>query len=268
MGILQDIKGFFTGSPAQMQTFGNLSPEQQAALSQVLQQLTSGQNTQAYGGQLTAPVNPLQQASLSAMEQAAMSAASPTSGTATSTQALTDIINAKPQDLTSYFKTAFVDPATMAFENQVMPALEGQFKGMAGYGSDFAKAAGTAASTVGTNIASQEAQAVQEALTRQQANKLSAATALPGVATADIQNLLSLQAGGGVAQATAQAPLSAAYSEFQRQQQAKQMNIQDILAALGIQTKSPVVVPGQAGFLQGAAAGVGQAATTKLLSSM
>ena len=264
-GFLGQVEQFFTGTKPDMNIFQNLDPQQQQLLNQLISQISKP--VEGYTGALTAPINPLQQSSLAAMEQAAMNAASPTSGTATSTDALKGILNAQPQDLTSYFKQAFVDPAMQTFNQDIMPALEGKFKGLAGYGSDFATAAGRAASDTMTGIGASEADAIQKALQAQTQNKIGAATALSGVTGADTTNLLNLQAGGGVAQATEQAPLLAAYNEFQRKQAAGQANIQDILKALGVQTQTPVVVPGTAGFLQGAAGGVGAAATSHFLSN-
>lgn len=264
-GFLGQVEQFFTGTKPDLNIFNNLDPQQQQLLNQLITKLSNP--PAGYTGDLTAPTNQLQQTSLAAMEQAAMNAASPNSGAAASTSALKNILDAQPQDLTSYFKSAFVDPAMQTFNQDVMPALEGKFKGLAGYGSDFAQASGRAAANTMTGIGASEADAIQKALQSQTQNKIGAATALSGVTGANTTNLLNLQAGGAAGQATDQAPLTAAYNEFQRQQAAGQTNIQDLLKLLGVQTTTPVVVPGTAGFLQGAAGGVGSAVTSHYLNS-
>ena len=75
---------------------------------------------------------------------------------------------------------------------------------------------------------------------------------------------MDILAGGDSLQATAQRPLDASYKEFLRQQQGGQFNIDALLKALDLKSKENVVsvLPGSAGFLQGAAGGAGAAATS------
>ena len=240
-----------------------MTPEQLAKLKELLAQLQVGGSAgSAYGGQLTADPNAVQGASLAALEQSAMNAVTPGSEGDVSTKTLTEIMNAGPADI----QASVVDPTMQNFIQEILPAISGRFSGMSGFGSDKMLQEGIAAGNVATGIASERA----KALDTMQGRKIAAASALPTAQGGWLQNILNMQAGGGVAQATAQAPLTNTYNEFLRQQQLKQQlkqqDIDNILAALGLKSKENIttVTPGTTGLVQGFAQGVGSGLGKKL----
>ena len=232
---------------------GLLSPEQQAKLKELLAQLqVGGSSSPAYSGQLTADPNAVQGASLAALEQSAMNAVTPGGTGDVSSKALTEVMNAGPKDI----QASVVDPTMQDFIQKILPAISGRFSGMSGFGSDKMLQEGIAAGNVATTVSAARA----DALDAQQNRKMQAAGLLPQVQGGWLQNILNMQTGGGVAQATAQAPLTNTYQEFLRQQQAKQQNLDNILAALGLKSKENIttVTPGTTGLVQGVAGGIGQ----------
>lgn len=268
MGLGDFISGLgnmLTGTSPQANVgqYGLLSPEQQKALDQLLAQLTGGASplTQQYGGQLTAPQNLAQMASLTALENAsqAMVPGAPGSPTDTSASALKDVIQAGPQDLTDYFQKSIAAPLMQQFTQQVMPATEGRFAGQGVYGSDFMKQQGIDVGNLGTAMSSALSDAVTKSLQAQQANKIQAALGLSNVGATGINDILGIQAGAGTAQQFAQSPLTAAYQQFLQGQQGQQANINAILNALGIKTKETIatVTPGTSGLMGGIGQGLG-----------
>jgi len=219
---------------------GALSPEQEAALQALLQQL--GGNLPQYQGQTNAAGNNVQGQSLAAMEAAAMNAVGPSSDAAASSGALRDVMNQNPADLQAYYKSNIVDPAMQVFQQQIMPDISRRFKGQAGFGSDRMLADATAAGNATTGIAQAMGAASQQSLQDQQRNKIAAALGLPGVNTAQTQNLLALQSGGNIAQGIQQSALDRLYGRFQDTQARRQKQIEDLLAALGIKTTNPYAI--------------------------
>lgn len=265
---LKEIGSLLAGESPSVSDRQNLTPQQLKQLEDLISGMQTGGQfdvTGTYGGPLTAGQNQLQGASLAALEQSAMNQVGPTSAGAVSQKALTDIAGQTPEDLQTYFQRAIFDPTMQQVNQQLIPELTRRFGGQAGFGSDRLQQEQQLAQGVSTGIAGQVAEAVRN----QQQLKLQAAQALPQAAGADIQNLLSLQQGGNIAQAVEQQPISAAYAEFQRQQAAKNTQINAILQALGIQTTTPVVNPGSAGLLGGGLGeGLGKAAGTAAITAM
>ena len=238
-----------------------MTPEQIAKLNELLASLQVGGSAgDAYNKPLVADQNTLQGASLSALEQLALNAVNPNGQNDVASNALKDIINAGPTDVNA----SVVDPTMQDFIQRVLPAISGRFSGMSGFGSDKMLQEGIASGNVATAIAKARADALQQ----QQANKMQAASLLPSTQGGAIQNLLALQGAGGVAQATAQQPLTANYEEFKRQQAMKQQNLDNILQALGLKSTENIttVNPGTPSFLSSAAPGIGQAAATWALN--
>ena len=238
-----------------------MTPEQEAKLKELLASLqVGGTSGSAYNAPLVANQNAIQGASLSALEQSALNAVNANGQNDVASSALKDIINAGPADVNA----SVVDPTMQDFIQRVLPAINGRFNGMSGFGSDKILQEGIASGNVATAIAKARADALQQ----QQANKMQAASLLPATQGGAIQNLLALQGAGGVAQAAAQRPLTANYEEFKRQQALKQQNLDNILQALGLKSVENIttVNPGSQSFLSSAAPSIGQAAATWALN--
>jgi hypothetical protein len=262
------LENLLVGTPASSSTSSAplMTPEQQAALKKLLEQLQAGNGSDTYQAPLTANQNNLQGQSLTAMEQYAQNAVAPNNNYETAGKALTDVANATPQDLTTYYQKSIVDPATQAFQQNIMPELTRRFSGNAGYGSDRILQEGIAAGNATTSISKAMADASLTSLQEQQRNKIVAAQGLTALQSGRLNDLLGLQTGGANQRAQDQMPLSAAYTEFQRQEEQKKQRIADLLAALGQRANENIttVLPGSTGIIQGAANGLGQALGKKL----
>lgn len=268
MGFLGDL---FFGTPSKAETTSasTMTAEQDKKLKELLAQLnvTGSPASAPYTGDLTAAPNAAQGASLAALEQAAMNAITPGGPNDVATRGLTEVINAKPQDITDYIQSTVVDPTMQNFIQQILPAISGRFSGMSGFGSDRILQEGIAAGNVATGIASARGTAAQTALQEQQKNKIAAALGLPSTQSSLIDNILKIQSGGAAGQAVAQQPLTNAYLEFQRQQQAQQANLDTILQSLGLRAKENIttVTPGTSGLVQGLAGGFAQGVGSNFL---
>lgn len=237
---------FLSGTPASTETFqfDLLTPQQQQALTDMLTQL-QGNTVAPYQGQLTADQNAAQNLSLTALEQAAMRLVSPEAGSERTSAATT------LQDIMGRSAEGVFNPLTEEFKSQVIPELTRRFGGQSGFSSDRVAAETGAAGVLAREMA--------KAYENYQGTRLQAALGLAGLDTQNIQNILGVQQGAAAAREQEQAPLTAQYQEFLRQQEQRQASIDNILKALGIQTQENVVAvtPGTSGFLGGAVGGLG-----------
>jgi hypothetical protein len=142
------------------------------------------------------------------------------------------------------------------FKANVLPEITRRFSGQSGFGSDRAAAESNASGALARELA--------RAYESYQGTRMQAALGLAGMDTSNIQDILGVQQGSAAARLQDQLPLNAQYSEFQRQQQARQMSIENLLKALGVQGVENIatVTPGTAGgiqsFLGGFGSGLGQ----------
>lgn len=237
--MIQSLQDVLTGTPSSAQTSSRslLTPEQEAMLQALLKQLNPAGNPVP-----VAPQNSAQTASLAALEQASMNQVTPGGQNDISSKALTDIMNAGPSDVNA----SVVNPTMQDFIQKVLPAISGRFSGMSGFGSDRMLQEALATGNATTSIAKARA----DALDTMQGRKIQAALGLPQVQGGFLQNILNTQAGGNAAQ-------TAIAAEFDRQQKAKQANLDTILQALGIKGKENIttVLPGTPGLLSGGGGG-------------
>ena len=263
----------FGSSPeVNTQTLPTMSPEQLKALNDLIAMLTGGENplTQGYGGQLTAEQNAAQRASLTALEQAALKAASGEGYTKQAATSLQDILKERPEDLTQYYQQAIAAPMEAEFTGSILPELTRRFAGQSGFSSDRIAAEGKAAEGLTREMNRALSEAVLSGQRDLKGRQLSAAGALAGIPGMELQNILGIQAGGAAAREQEQIPLTAQYAEFQRRLAGQQMSIEDILRALGLQTKENIVsvTPGSSGILPSFLGGVGQGAGQALGKGM
>ena len=263
-----------TGSSPSVGTFASMSPEQQEALRQILGRLsgpgravTPGQAFKPYGGRLTAPTSKLQNLSLSALEQMTMNEATGGTGSTRYYQNELDKIiksGGSPVDINDFFTKQVQEPLLKSFSDEVIPRLQSTFSGSAAFGTDKRKQqelmTGNLMKTLAGSRSEMAYKSQNDALTR-----LMTALGLgANIKEGTVGNLTSTLAAGGVPQQTEQAGLTADYNEFLRGQNAGQGDIQQLMAALGMSSFTPVVNPGSQGIL----GGVANAATTAMINNM
>lgn len=259
MGFISDI---FGGSKQpSVQNVSSLSPEQSQVMSWLGPMLQGrGINSSSYGGPLTAPLSGLQNTSLAALEQAALPTAETQAGGApvgAANNALTSILNQGPQFSAGVFDQAVAQPMMKNFNERVIPALQSAYGPNAGgiSSSDFTKNINFAAEDLGKTLAAQGANfALQN-----EGNIIGAANQAGGLATGGTQDLVKTLMAGQVPQANAQATLTNNYDAFLQQQQMSESFVRDLLGYGSVGTQNAVVNPGQPGFLQSMAPGIGEA---------
>lgn len=289
---------FLTGSApkASFSTQPTILPQQQQLLTDLQGLLESGQTpagVQAYGGNYSAPLQPLQQTSLAGLEQQALAVPGQQtpqqSGTVnTASNTLTNALNFQPPqiDATQAFKTGVVDPLTTNFNTNVLPGIAGHYGAGAGgaFSSDAFKARDKASTDFNNTLASAGSTfAYNAASTNQSADltgnqqRIAALGQTPGIAGLsanlqgiDIANLLATLQGGAVPYQQAQTQVVGQYQDFLNQLNQKQALLGDFsgsslaptLQTLGVGTG------GSSGLLQGLLGntGLGTAAGTAIFS--
>lgn len=251
-----------------------MSPEQQALLKKLLAELSGGgpltekSTATPYTGSFAAPLSSLQNTSLAALEQAAMNQVSggdPTIKAAA--KAVQDATSGEPVDINSYFDASVANPTIKQFQDRIIPDLTKRFSGNAAWGSDRMLAERQATEDLGKTLASSRSTMSYQALSDAKNRALTAASFAPAIAGAPTDILTKTLTAGAVPQQTVQTDLAGQYAEFVRQQQGKTEKMNQILSALGLKPFENIttVTPGQPGFLQGAASGVGSALTSYFL---
>lgn len=235
--------GLFGSAPSVNNTaFSTISPQQQELLGGLLPILLNGQTPAGINGtQFGAPLSPLQMTSLAGLENLVPGASNnPLQGQATST--LANILSQGNNPATNAFETGVAQPLIKNFNEQVIPAIEGQYGRSAGgaFSSDALKARQQA----GTNLAETLAGAGAQYQLANNAQLINAANSVPALTDAPILQLAQLLAAGGVPQQTQQTQLTG-------QNQAIQQRISDLISAFAPQTMNTntVVNPGSPGLV-------------------
>lgn len=252
------------GSSPSASSMPSMTPEQQAALAQLLQKLTGRDSaTTPYGRQLSASMTPGQDRSLAALEELSMNSVRDM-GRAKDT--LNSAMSDTGADTTDLFTKSVENPARRSFELNTMPDIGRRFKGNAIFGDDARLAERNAANDLERNLAGSRSQMVYAAQQAAKDRALKAAGMLPGMDQASVDILGKLFAAQLLPQQTQQSALDRLYQEFVRGQTGEQTNVSQILAALGLQPLNTVVTPGQPGFGTAAAPGIGSAFTQYALN--
>jgi len=222
-------------------SFSTISPQQQELLGGLLPILLNGQSPAGVSGtQFGAPLSPLQLTSLAGLENLVPGATNnPLQGQANST--LSSILAQGNNPATNAFETGVAQPLIKNFNEQVIPAIEGQYGRSAGgaFSSDALKAREQA----GTNLAETLAGAGAQYQLANNAQLVTAANSVPAANEAPIDQLIKLLSAGSVPQTTQQTQLTG-------QAQATQQRIADLISAFAPQTMNTntVVNPGSPGL--------------------
>jgi hypothetical protein len=241
-----------------------LTPEQQSALQQLLGQLTGRTNaTTGYGGPLSASPNTGQNKSLAALEELAMKQAGGGPGTTDEARGtLSKFMHESddPEATNERFRHEVQDPAMQSFQKELLPMITSRFKGNAAYGSDRTMAESNALGTLGTGLAASRSKMAFDTSEAAKSRALQAAGMVPGMDASMADILFKIFGAQSGMQGVEQAGLDRNYAEFLRRQKGEETNINQILAALGLNTVNTVVTPGQPGAFTAAAGGFGNAA--------
>lgn len=222
-----------------------------------------------YTGNLTAPLDPLQSASIATAgglqsgEGGAVTQVGPTQATGLTT--LQQILQSGPQDLNSYYQSNVLTPLKTTFEQTTLPDIVSALGGSAGgYQSTAAsKAVSDATNNFMNTLAATQGQLAYQTGQQNISNKLQAAGLIPQVGAAPLATLAGTTALGGVAQQNQQQFLTNLYNAYLQQNNYGQTAIGDMLTYLGIPTQTaanqPVSSPGQPGLLSSALGASGPA---------
>ena len=131
MGILDILFG--EGPSVDTQTLDTLTPEQQAELNKLLQQLGSSSGPK-FEGDLNVEQSDLSQLSLAGLEERALALSDPNRKSELSTQAtqsLLSLLDFESADagIEDFFRTNVRDPALEEFQRNILPAISRDFGG-------------------------------------------------------------------------------------------------------------------------------------------
>lgn len=250
---------FGTGPQALITEKGLQTPEQQALLKKLLEQLGGGDGVTPYKGKLTAGLGDLEGLSLEALEQKILQSVQGTGVGAETEKALIDMLKTggAPVDFEKYYQDVIKDPAIRDFTENVLPELTRRFGSSGAFGSDRKEAEQKATEGLGRTLVGARSELAYKTGGDAKNRILQALGLSPGIQTGGVDALMKMMEGAGLPRKIEQAGFTADYGEFQRQQGDKNKRIEQILAALGIKTKEniPQNLPGTSGWVGGAISG-------------
>jgi hypothetical protein len=213
-----------------------LSDVQMGTMDSLLKYLTSESNkNQAYGGKLTAGVNPVQLSSMADL----LNYKSPTSGlTSDITKSLSDMINSGGRDaLENQYQETLAKPLTSTFQNITMPQLMSAFasKGLS-YGTERQTATNSASATLMDALARGRTDLEAKVIENKMAG-IGKANEVQAQSLAEILGLNTAKtAAGKTIQETEQLGLTNQYNQWLRNQPGSNPAIESIIKLLGIDT--------------------------------
>lgn len=237
-----------------------VTPEQAAAYSQLLQQLSPGSASGTpYQGNLGAGLSSLETTSLAGLEQMAMNAADPNSAYQQGTNALLGIINQGPEDINDYFTKNIEDPLIKDFNEKVLPGISRRFAPSGFYSSDRLRSDDLARRDLGDSLTRARSDVSYKAYQDNMQNKLAALGLLPQSASAAQAALQQALEAGATPREVEALNNQLKYEEFVRQQSQGDDRIKALIAALGIPQFENIGVSkgGSSGLLGGVASGIG-----------
>lgn len=248
------------GSAPAASNMPSMTPEQQQALRALLQRLQGGTGVTPYGGNTDGMEHSL--AGLEEWSKQMMLNRAGVQGSANS------FMEAGPDatNIDDMFKNSIENPLVQDFNENVIPGISKKFGGSSIFGTDARNADTKARSNLMSSLVGAKSKmqfdTTEAAKNRAlQKNALGVDLTKAGLgADSEIGKMLSMIFGGQ------SAVHDTNYAEFTRQQGQGQQNIQNILAALGLQPNNTVVTPGSQGFLTAAAPGIGQALTQSAMN--
>jgi len=175
---------------------------------------------------------------------------------------LESILSGSPQDLQSYFKTNVFDPLNQAFQQDTLPAINSAMGASLGGPQSTAAADSVARATNNfeNTLAATQGDLAYRTAQQDITNKLTAASALPGVANQPLQQLMTLLGAGGTVPGLEQQNVTNQLQGFQDVSGNTQKILGDLIAFLGQQTLTPANQNIANGGSSGAAGGLMQGA--------
>jgi hypothetical protein len=255
-----------SGPKATFSTDATIAPSQNQLLNDLVGLLETGvtpAGVQSYGGTYSAPLSPVQNASLAALEEQALTRF----GGQFEAQAG---YQAPKIDATEAFRTGVVQPVTDDFLGRVLPGIAGKYGAGAGgaFSSDSLQARQTAGENTSRALAQQGSQFALGAGQANQQADIDAARIRSGAPGGFVNALLGILTGGGIQRDQAQQQVTGEYGNFLNQIDQRNKIIQQFIASFSPQVvqTSGVGSAGSTGILPGllqAGGTLGAAAITK-----
>lgn len=245
---------------------GLLEPNQQAALAQLIQQLSSGSTVQGFSPGFNVGLSNLEQTSLQALEERALNLESPSPLNDAMQQVLLRAMNPDQavQDTSNYFETNIQAPALRSFQEQVLPQIGRSFGGADFFSSERAGADNQARQELVTALTQSRADIQYKAYEAAQQRALQAVGLTQAGEQQQFAEEQALYSAGQDATNRQVAQRDKEYGEFVRQQEAKSQERQQLLGAISIPTKENIVAQKGAkqktdwgGIISGAGAVIG-----------
>jgi hypothetical protein len=272
------IKNALFGEGPSVSSFNNLSSEQQALLNMLMKAGGSTIETgiPAYSGEMYAPTGDINTTLFSKVKDLLASGGT-NSGTiqdlVTKYMSNPNVETFDPANVTELFNKTVKAPALQSFNEDILPAISEKLAGRNAFQSgatvyEMNKAGSDLASDLSSQLATmmetERTNVANRNLTTNQTN-ISSILSLLGLDEQSINNLLS-QAGtvGTTQQTLNQQPYTEAYTKWSTSQPYNNPWLQYMMQALGVNTTTPVVNPGNTGILQSFLQGAGQALGKKM----
>lgn len=277
MGLFSSIKKAVFGSDgkSETETRSTLSPEQQE-IEKLLSQILPG--LQANPDQFTGDVSPgatnLENLSLAALEEQALQLG--TEGNALNeeaSRAISELLTRSPTDFEDFFQTNVRQPALEDFEEDQLSGIGRRFADQF-FGSDRVKKDIEAEENLIDSLIRSRSDLAFRSAESDADRKLQAAIAAPGIAGADLEQLISLFQVGATERGLNAEDARADLEKFLANQGVKQGSVDDLLAFLSrgnVENITTVTQPTSGlvgGFAEGFGKTVGNTAFTKALSKL
>lgn len=239
-----------------------MTPEQQAALQQLLAQLSGGRRTATpFNGSLSPNMGGVNR-SLAALEQQSMDSIARNDETRGRLEGIADDSGT---DIEAMFRDSVQNPLMKQFKEEIIPETTRRFGGMKAYGSDRQAMEGRDVNNLAGQLASSKSKLLFDATEARKNRALQATGMMPGLDMNNMSFIRDLLSGHMAGAGLEQGGIDRRYADLVRGDDAENTRIQQLLAALGMSTSNTVVRPGTPSFLNSAAPGAGNALTQWLL---
>ncbi len=266
MGLLS---GIFGSKPkSTVQTRSTLNPKQQELLDILFTNISQPEQVTPFTGRLTAPLSEGEQTSLRALEERALAIARGDPLLSGASDAILSAFDTSGSDFDEFFESTISRPLMESFREDILPAIDRKHSKNFFTGGRRASEA-RATEDLLDSLVNARGRLAFETREADRTRALTAAGLAPGLASAGTTELLGILASQALPREVEQLGLNAAYQEFLRQQQEKDVNINQILAALDLDTLENIatVTGGSSGLLGSFLGGPGGGALGGLLGS-
>ncbi len=226
MGFLDDLL-LGSGPKLETRSLTTISPEQRAALNQLLGNL--GKDPSQYGGEMSAGLTGLENASLSALEERSKQLALPDQNLEAAGASIRDQLDFKKNtaDANDYFTNAVQNPALDSFQRSVLPSISRDFGGGSFFSTERQNTEGLARKDLLNSLTAERSKVNLQEFDKARDRALTAAGLTPGLVGAQAQRdqtQMDILKAAGVERQVNQDALDRTYAEFVRQQQERQHN--------------------------------------------